>query len=262
MPNNLKILLAEDNKFNQQLVIRILANIGYNAVLAENGLEVLNLLNQEEFDVILMDIQMPEMDGLTTTKLIRANYNKEKQPMIVALTADTSKGDTENYLKVGMDSVLTKPIQIDELIATLDGFSTRKSTSPQASPSVELDSVDQAGKTFSDSILQELLTLMGSEGKEVVDQLIDLYKKEAPEIIEQLNAGRIRNDIEGLLRSLHKLRGSSGQTGGVRLGHLCQTLETELKQSNTQNLDKSIEAIEEENKRLSAELENFRRGLS
>ena len=117
MRTELKILLAEDNDVNQHLMMRVLNRIGYEAVLAKTGVQVLNKMDREDFDVILMDIQMPEMDGITATKLIRAHYPPEKQPRIIALTAEVE--GREKYLAAGMDDILTKPVQIEAITAML-----------------------------------------------------------------------------------------------------------------------------------------------
>jgi CheY-like chemotaxis protein len=262
METNLKILLAEDNKFNQQLMLRILLNLGCKAALAENGIQVLRMMDHEDFDIILMDIQMPEMDGLAATKLIRSHYPKEKQPMIVALTAETSKGDNEIYINCGMDSVLTKPIQLDDLNAILEGFSSRKVSLVPSPANTVPENLDKEIKTLDNSILKELLTIMGEEGKDFLIQMVELYKKEAPKTIEQMKEAKNRNDIESLLKLLHKLRGSSGQTGAVKLGNLCQTLETQLKQSVIQDLDKRLFEINQENTKFIIELEEYLKGLS
>ncbi|WP_247231410.1 hybrid sensor histidine kinase/response regulator [Telluribacter sp. SYSU D00476] len=109
----LSILIAEDNLFNQRLAIHILKKLGYESDLAQNGLEVLEMLKKRYYEVILMDIQMPEMDGLEATQLIRQNF--EKQPVIIAMTANALQGDREMCLKAGMDLYVSKPILLDEL---------------------------------------------------------------------------------------------------------------------------------------------------
>jgi PAS domain S-box-containing protein len=115
----LRILLAEDNAINQKLVVVILKKLGYRADLAANGLEVLSALQRQMYDVILMDVQMPEMDGLTATREIRKSRPAGKNPRIIALTASALKEDCETCLKAGMDDFLGKPIRVEELVAAL-----------------------------------------------------------------------------------------------------------------------------------------------
>jgi CheY-like chemotaxis protein len=113
----LAILIAEDNVFNQKLAIQILKKLGYLADVAQNGLEVLELLKLMNYDVILMDVQMPEMDGLEATQLIRQNLTH--QPIIVAMTANAMQGDREICLKAGMNYYVSKPIMLEDLKSTL-----------------------------------------------------------------------------------------------------------------------------------------------
>ncbi|AFZ47818.1 PAS/PAC sensor hybrid histidine kinase [Cyanobacterium stanieri PCC 7202] len=112
---NLKILLAEDNTVNQKVALLSLKKIGYLADVASNGLEVIDALQRQHYDVILMDVQMPEMDGLTATRWIRKNYPKDQQPHIIAMTAGAMENDRTLCLDAGMNGYISKPINIDSL---------------------------------------------------------------------------------------------------------------------------------------------------
>jgi CheY-like chemotaxis protein len=120
----LRILLAEDYVVNQKLALRLLAQMGYRADVAANGLEAIQALERQPYDVILMDIRMPEMDGLEATRQIRARWGSgERQggqgPHIIAMTANAIQGDREMCLAAGMDDYLSKPIRVDELVQAL-----------------------------------------------------------------------------------------------------------------------------------------------
>jgi CheY-like chemotaxis protein len=115
----LRILLAEDNQINQKVALRILQRLGYQADLAENGLAVLEALEHKNYDVILMDVQMPEMNGIDATRRIRSDLPSERQPHIIALTADAFTGYQNECLASGMNAYITKPIRVDELVAAL-----------------------------------------------------------------------------------------------------------------------------------------------
>ena len=115
----LKILLAEDNVVNQKVALRYLEKLGYRADIAFNGLEVLDSLKRQFYDVILMDIQMPEMDGVEATNKIRRSYLPNRQPRIIAMTANAMKSDHDKYITSGMDDYIVKPFKVNELVRAL-----------------------------------------------------------------------------------------------------------------------------------------------
>jgi CheY-like chemotaxis protein len=116
----LRILLAEDNVVNQKLALRMLSQMGYRADVAANGLEVLQAVRRQPYDVILMDVQMPEMDGLEATRSLCAQPEIPQRPYIIAMTANAMQGDREMCLEAGMDDYLSKPIRVDELMNALN----------------------------------------------------------------------------------------------------------------------------------------------
>ena len=115
----LTILLAEDNVVNQKLALRLLLQMGYHAAVAANGVEVVRALEYQAYDVILMDVQMPELDGLETTRLIRSEFPLDQQPRIIAMTANAMQGDREMCLAAGMDDYIAKPIRVADLAGAL-----------------------------------------------------------------------------------------------------------------------------------------------
>jgi len=118
IPKSLRILLAEDNVINQKVAVRMLERLGYQAEVAADGREVLAALKRKPYDVVLMDVQMPEMDGLEATRRIRRTPCH--QPYIIAMTAHAMKGDREECLDAGMDDYISKPVRIEELKAALE----------------------------------------------------------------------------------------------------------------------------------------------
>jgi CheY-like chemotaxis protein len=119
-PSPLRILLAEDNVVNQKVALMMLERMGYTADVAADGREALDALERQPYDVVLMDVQMPEMDGLEATRRIRERP-PEHQPLVIGLTAHAMVGDRERCLEAGMDGYLPKPIQIADLQSTLRG---------------------------------------------------------------------------------------------------------------------------------------------
>jgi two-component system, sensor histidine kinase and response regulator len=123
----LRVLVAEDNMVNRQLIVRLLEKRGHSVQIAVNGLEAVEALNKERFDLVLMDLQMPEMGGVEATAAIRQNENSSGlHTPIIALTASAMQGDREKYLASGMDGYLTKPIRPPELDELLESHSARR----------------------------------------------------------------------------------------------------------------------------------------
>jgi len=115
----LRLLLAEDNIINQKVATRILSQMGYRPDVVHNGVEVLEALERQKYDVILMDIQMPDMDGLEATRRIRVQYTGARRPWIIAMTANAMDSDRKNCFEAGMDGYLSKPVRIEALEAEL-----------------------------------------------------------------------------------------------------------------------------------------------
>ena len=127
----LQILLAEDNAFNQKLAVHLLGQMGYRVDLAANGIEAVQSVERQHYDVILMDVQMPEMDGLEASRQICARWPREQRPHIVAMTANAMQGDREMCLAAGMDDYISKPIRISDLAAALERAAALKHTAPK-----------------------------------------------------------------------------------------------------------------------------------
>ena len=115
----LRILLAEDNVVNQKLALRLLQQMGYRADVASNGIEAIECIERQRYDVVLMDVQMPEMDGLEASRRIVERWPDGDRPRIVAMTANAMQGDREECLAAGMDDYVTKPIRVDTLVEAL-----------------------------------------------------------------------------------------------------------------------------------------------
>ncbi|MCS6813836.1 MAG: response regulator, partial [Cyanobacteria bacterium] len=125
MPANLRILLAEDNAVNQKVAIHMLQRLGYRTDLAGNGLEVLEALQRQPYDVVLMDVQMPDMDGITAAERICSQWSSAERPRIIAMTANAMHGDREACLDAGMDDYISKPVRLEELAQALSKCTSR-----------------------------------------------------------------------------------------------------------------------------------------
>ncbi|MFM7407386.1 MAG: response regulator [Cuspidothrix sp.] len=122
----LKILIVEDNKVNQKIADKLFQKLGYPVIIVNNGVEALNVLKQEMYDVVFMDIQMPELDGIETTKAIYQEWGETNRPYIIAMTANAMPSDREQCLSVGMDDYISKPIKIEAIVASIQLLRQRR----------------------------------------------------------------------------------------------------------------------------------------
>jgi signal transduction histidine kinase/ligand-binding sensor domain-containing protein/CheY-like chemotaxis protein/HPt (histidine-containing phosphotransfer) domain-containing protein len=209
----LRILVAEDNSVNQKVALLMLEQMGYSADVAGNGREVLDALRRQQYDLVLMDIQMPRMDGLEATRRIAREWPPESRPRIIAMTANALRSDREACLAAGMDDYLSKPILFEDLRAAI-----LRIDSPAAVRTAEPISLDP-------SFVDRLRRLEATTGREVVRPFIDDFLLEAPRRVAAIHRAVADGDSDALVFIAHSLKGTSAQLGAVRLASLCQELE-------------------------------------
>ncbi len=204
-----KILLAEDNVVNQKVALRLLEKQGHHAMLAVNGNEVLQLLAKHTFDLVLMDVQMPEMGGFEATGEIRAREALTGRHLpIVAMTAHAMKGDRERCLAAGMDEYLAKPIQGPQLGAKIEEVMARHVAAAPAEPAPivpppgELDD----STPFDKDVLLERV----EHDMDLLLELTDLFLDDSPRLLAEMRAALLAGDTEALRIAAHTLKGSAG----------------------------------------------------
>ena len=247
MHHPLRILLAEDNIVNQKVAIHILHRMGYQADVATNGLEVISALLQKPYDLVFMDMQMPEMDGLETTRAIEQNCQNGKilfKPRIVAMTANAMQGDREICLAAGMDDYLSKPIHNAELVRVLGECPSVKPNSP-----VTLSAINM-------STLLETASDIGGEDPEFLIELIDSYLDNSQSLLQHLYTNFAEKNFEVVLLKVHTLKSSSSVIGAEYLATLCRELETNLRNQAYEDLDIKINKITDEYANVKSELEH------
>jgi two-component system sensor histidine kinase/response regulator len=220
----LKVLLAEDNAVNQKLAKALLEKRGHTVTIAANGREALQALQQSHFDLVLMDVQMPEMDGIEATKAIRVREEKtgEHQP-IAAMTALAMKGDRERVMEAGMDDYLTKPIRAHELDEILEKYSAHeaKGSIPPAQPTQD------SGEPESNVIhANELLERIGND-RDFLAELVTVFREDHPAQLEQIANGLAKNDPSEVKRGAHSLRGTLSNLSAPAATALAAQLEQE-----------------------------------
>ncbi len=218
----LRILLAEDNSINQRVGLLLLERMGYLADVAGDGIEVLEALRRQPYDLILMDIQMPGMDGLEATRRIRAEFPVERQPRIVALTANVLREQREACLAAGMDDFVQKPI----LFADLRGALSRcGALEPAAAERITALPPGVGSSPLDPVRLTSLRRLGESAGKPLLQTLVDTYLAETPRRLARMREAVIRADAADLTFVAHSLKGISAQIGVVRVADLSAELE-------------------------------------
>jgi PAS domain S-box-containing protein len=226
-----RILLVEDNPVNQKVAQLQLGKLGYRADTALDGLEALRAFERGTYDLILMDCQMPGMDGFEATAEIRKRENGERRTPIVAMTANALEGDREKCLAAGMSDYLSKPVDMKKLTEILSRWD------------VTLDA----------SVIQGLRELAGDEVRLVRD-VIDQFLKDAPMRLEAIRTAVRTRDPKALEKAAHSLKGAGGNIGAKALWAVCEELER-LGRSDVTQAAEPMEVLEEEFKKLVEELE-------
>jgi CheY-like chemotaxis protein len=231
MQRGLNVLLAEDNAVNARLVMATLLKHGHNVQMVENGRQAVDAALKGEFDVVLMDVQMPEMDGMEATAAIRSTEaGSDRHLPIVALTAHAMTGDKEACLKAGMDYYLSKPIHVKELLALLEGIS-----SGRARPNAGASEPPVADSNFD---LDEVLKRVEGD-RALLGELIGIFRSESPRMLEEIRRFAEEKDERGLQRSAHALKGAAGNLSAKKTSGVALALEMLAREGDlTAALDK------------------------
>jgi signal transduction histidine kinase/ligand-binding sensor domain-containing protein/CheY-like chemotaxis protein/HPt (histidine-containing phosphotransfer) domain-containing protein len=217
----LRILVAEDNSVNQRVALLLLERLGYVADVAADGFEVLDALRRQHYDLVLMDVQMPGMDGLEATRRIRTQAPRERQPRILAITANALREHREACFAAGMDGFLSKPILLGDLRAALLRLAGEVEELPPEEPPAER-SEDSA---LDPSRLGDIRRLEAVTGRSLVRDLVNNFLAEAPRQVERMRKALDTGDLQGFTFVAHSLKGSSAQIGALRVATLSGELE-------------------------------------
>ncbi|GAB4463639.1 MAG: hypothetical protein OHK0037_16550 [Elainellaceae cyanobacterium] len=247
----LRILIAEDNLVNQKVLLRMLQQLGYGADVVANGAEAVEAVLRQTYDVVLMDVQMPEVDGIMATQMLRDRLSPEALPYIVAVTANAMLGDREDCLISGMDDYISKPIRLDQL-ATLLKKCPRRAIAQPAFHSSPLDA------RFISSFIED----MGDQAAAIFTELIDCYLIEAPKMVESIQKAGAMLDTAAIMRTAHTFKSSSAVLGATRLSKLCRYLEETAHQSTPDEITAQIEKLVAEYQQVSAALQAERQRLT
>ncbi len=236
--STMRILIAEDNAINRAVATGILAKRGHTLVHAENGREAAEAFARASFHVVLMDIQMPEMDGYEATRRIRRMERATgRRTAIVAMTAHAMTGDRERCLAAGMDDYISKPLRGEELQRVLDGIQA-------VTPSEKLNAKQTSVHTHAELLEQ----YDGDEN--LVGELITLFRDDTPKLLEVVRRAAGRHDAPGLMAGAHKLLSSLGAFGAANARLMVLEIEEQGRQAN-------FECATERIGQLAAEMEKI-----
>jgi PAS domain S-box-containing protein len=281
----LRILLAEDNAVNQKVALRLLGQMGYRADVAANGLEAIEAVARQTYDVILMDVQMPELDGFEASREINRRWPGERRPRIVAMTANALQGDRELCVAAGMDDYVSKPIRIEELVGALERCRWRPEVgapaadagagnarprpqplptgSPTGSgeePSHSAGPERAAAPTVIDRPTLDRLT--ATMGRVFVVELIDTFGEDARELVGSLRRALAETDVDAFRRAAHSLKSTSETVGAMGLAALARELETTARTGRLDGADSRLEQLVGSHEIVTHALEDLRRDLS
>lgn len=278
-----KILLAEDNALNQQVISKLLGRLGYSAVMVENGQEAVEALERWQFDLVFMDLMMPVLDGVSATKIIRETLPPAKQPVIIALTANSSEDDINNCMAIGMNDFVSKPVELQVLEKTLnehlnlrdDEMASDVSDRPENT--IEFadihsgDNFDEGEDDLGEGAFEHfdpefMRNLLGSRSEpEVQDEFsidaIDIFLESTSDLPGLLKTYAADEKWKEFEREAHNLKGTAKTVGGLILGNLALQLELWVQEGHVGNRFDELEELAIEYKALAKELERYSRGL-
>ncbi len=283
----LHILLAEDNVINQKVAIRLLERMGYRADVAANGLEVLEALQRQPYDVVLMDVQMPDMDGMEATRRIRTMWAKDRQPWIIAMTAHVMEGDREWCLSSGMDDYVGKPIRVNKLMNALrrvkrpkhvpagctmmdddntpnplpslpDQPSTSQTTQQPHpvtdQPDMPMPPVYATDPPIDEHVYQQFLETVCGDDPEIEHEFIEIFVDNASTLVADIRKAFTQTNADMLQAAAHSLKSSSAQIGAMILSDLSKTLEMIGRSGAIQNAEEPLQHLELEYTRVKREM--------
>ncbi len=266
----LRILVAEDNVVNQQLALLLLERLGYRAVVTADGLEALHALEREPYDIVLMDVQMPKMDGLEAARRIHRRWPEGQRPHVIAATANAMQEEREACLAAGMDDYLSKPIRLEELAAALSRCRPHALPRPPA-PARESGVGAQAPRpaepeppgqplvagVLHPAALERLMQTIGDD-PDVLVALINTFLGDVPRLVDGARRGLQQGQADEVRRAAHTLKSNGATFGATRFSELSRQLESLARSGALEGTAELIAGIEAEYESLRMALEAVR----
>jgi two-component system, sensor histidine kinase and response regulator len=246
---SLRVLLAEDNAINQRLTMRLLEKRGHTVTVVQDGAEALAAMRRQTFDVVLMDIQMPYMDGLETTQAIRAReQDTATRVPIVAMTAHAMQGDRERCLAAGMDGYVTKPLHPTELFEVIGRLTAPAAHMPETSPAPEGEQDILDRRTLWERVAGDA---------DLLREIIELFLADCPERLMELHEALTHQDCTALARAAHRLKGALGNISANHALAAVRRVETSAREGDVHAATEALARLEDELARLTPLLAVF-----
>jgi PAS domain S-box-containing protein len=282
----LRILLAEDNVVNQKLALRLLGQMGYRADVAANGVEAIDAIERQTYDVVLMDVQMPELDGFEASREINRRWPGERRPRLVAMTANVMQGDRELCAAAGMDDYVSKPIRVEELVGALERCRWRGEAGARGVPAADVgaaeappgphpppaESPDRRAVTRRSTVPEggpvataidrtALERLTATMGGAFVAELIDTFVEDGRELVATLRRALAETDLDAFRRAAHSLKSNSETLGAAALAALARELEAMARAGSLRGAGERLEPLAGGYETAARALGELRRGL-
>lgn len=254
----LDLMVAEDNIVNQKLLLYLLAQLGYNAHVVSNGLEVLEELERRSYDVVFMDVHMPVMDGLETTRKIVATRGTAGRPRIIALTADAMSEDKQKCLDAGMDDYLSKPVRINEVIAMLNRWGGGTAEAPVPQPATAKPELTD----FESMVLKQLREFGIAEERAFTAGLLNDFLKSARDMIASAKKAHGEKNASRLNHLAHTLKGSFTTFNLPELSALCFAIEKRAEHNEMEGLEMMLDELQHSFERVRPLLEDLQKKLA
>jgi len=223
--------------------------MGYRADLAANGLEAIEAVERQTYDVVLMDVQMPELDGFEASREINRRWPGERRPRLVAMTANAMQGDRELCMAAGMDDYVAKPIRIDELVTALERCQPRTDPDGRSAPgAVAVDRTVAA-------------QLAGAMGGPFVAELIDTFIEDGRQLVAALRRALGEVDQDAFRRAAHSLKSNAETLGAGPLAAMARELETMARGGSLEGANERLAPLAQEYESAARALAEVRRGL-
>ena len=248
-----RVLLVEDNEVNQALAVAILAKLGYGADVAGDGRAAVAALADAAYGAVLMDCQLPVMDGYQATAEIRRREGTGRHTPIIAMTADALPGDRERCLAAGMDDYIAKPVLVADVQAVLSRWLGAEVTTPTVAGSAHW--VESAAEVLDPDRLAELGELDSPGNRSLVGRLAECFLARGPADLADLRAAVQRGDATAVAQIAHRLKGAAAALGSAGLVNLCQELEALARTDAVPPADDLLRRVEQEFDRVTSALD-------